>query len=29
VQTGIEFVKACGSFWQIDFPPDDWVTPED
>jgi hypothetical protein len=29
VQTGIEFVQACGSFWQIDFPPDDWVTPED
>jgi hypothetical protein len=29
VQTGIEFVEPCGSFWQIDFPPDDWVTPED
>jgi len=29
IQTGIEFVKPCGSFWQIDFPPDDWVTPED
>ena len=29
VQTGIEFVKPCGLFWQIDFPPDDWVTPED
>jgi hypothetical protein len=29
VQTGIEFVTPCGSFWQIDFPPDDWVTPED
>jgi hypothetical protein len=28
VQTGIEFVQPCGSFWQIDFPPDDWVTPE-
>jgi hypothetical protein len=29
VQTGIEFLQPCGSFWQIDFPPDDWVTPED
>ncbi len=29
IQTGIEFVEPCGSFWQIDFPPDDWVTPED
>ena len=29
VQTGIEFLKPCGSFWQIDFPPDDWITPED
>jgi hypothetical protein len=29
VQTGIEFVSPCGQFWQIDFPPDDWVTPED
>jgi len=29
VQTGIEFVKACPSFWQIDFPPDDWVVVED
>jgi PilZ domain len=29
VQTGIEFVQPCGSFWQIDFPPDDWITPED
>jgi hypothetical protein len=29
VQTGVEFVAPCGSFWQIDFPPDDWVTPED
>ena len=28
VQTGIEFVQPCGSFWQIDFPPDDWVLPE-
>ena len=29
VQTGVEFVMACPSFWQIDFPPDDWVVPED
>jgi hypothetical protein len=29
VQTGVEFVEPCGSFWQIDFPPDDWVVPED
>lgn len=27
-QLGIEFVKASPSFWQIDFPPDDWVVPE-
>jgi len=27
-QMGIEFVKALPSFWQIDFPPDDWVVPE-
>jgi hypothetical protein len=27
-QMGIEFVKALASFWQIDFPPDDWVVPE-
>lgn len=29
VQMGIEFEKACSSFWQIDFPPDDWIVPED
>jgi len=29
IQTGIEFVTPCGPFWQIDFPPDDWVIPED
>jgi hypothetical protein len=29
VQTGVEFVMPCPSFWQIDFPPDDWVVPED
>jgi hypothetical protein len=29
VQMGIEFAQPCPSFWQIDFPPDDWVVPED
>lgn len=28
IQVGIEFVNPSGSFWQIDFPPDDWVVPE-
>ena len=28
IQVGIEFVKPSGAFWQIDFPPDDWVVPE-
>src|SRR5579872_383340 len=28
VQVGIEFVDPSPSFWQIDFPPDDWVVPE-
>jgi hypothetical protein len=28
IQIGIEFVKPSGLFWQIDFPPDDWVVPE-
>ncbi|MDE3110913.1 MAG: hypothetical protein KGL02_13345 [Acidobacteriota bacterium] len=28
IQMGIEFVKASPKFWQIDFPPDDWVVPE-
>jgi hypothetical protein len=28
IQVGIEFVQPSASFWQIDFPPDDWVTPE-
>ncbi len=28
MQMGVEFVKPCPSFWQIDFPPDDWVVPE-
>ncbi len=27
-QVGIEFVKAAAGFWQIDFPPEDWVVPE-
>jgi len=27
-QMGIEFVKPSPAFWQIDFPPDDWVLPE-
>ena len=29
IQAGIEFLAACGAFWQIDFPPDDWVTPDE
>jgi hypothetical protein len=28
VQMGIEFLQPCPGFWQIDFPPDDWVVPE-
>lgn len=28
-QIGIEFVRPSPTFWQIDFPPDDWVDPED
>jgi hypothetical protein len=28
-QMGIEFEKPSPSFWQIDFPPEDWVVPED
>jgi hypothetical protein len=27
-QVGIEFVKSAPGFWQIDFPPEDWVVPE-
>jgi hypothetical protein len=27
-QMGVEFAKASSSFWQIDFPPEDWVIPE-
>jgi len=29
MQMGVEFTEACPSFWQIDFPPEDWVVPED
>jgi hypothetical protein len=28
VQMGLEFISPCPSFWQIDFPADDWVAPE-
>jgi hypothetical protein len=28
-QMGIEFSKPSARFWQIDFPPEDWVVPED
>jgi len=28
IQMGIEFVKPSPKFWQIDFPPDDWIVPE-
>ena len=28
-QVGIEFIKPSPAFWRIDFPPDDWVVPED
>lgn len=27
-QMGVEFVRPSPAFWQIDFPPDDWVVPE-
>ena len=27
-QMGIEFSNPSSRFWQIDFPPDDWVVPE-
>jgi len=27
-QLGVEFIKPTPAFWQIDFPPDDWVVPE-
>jgi hypothetical protein len=28
IQMGVEFTEPCPSFWQIDFPPDDWVVPD-
>jgi c-di-GMP-binding flagellar brake protein YcgR len=28
VQMGVEFLGPSPSFWQIDFPPDNWVVPE-
>lgn len=28
MQMGVEFIEPCPSFWQIDFPPADWVVPE-
>jgi hypothetical protein len=28
IQMGIEFLKASQSFWQVEFPPSDWVVPE-
>jgi hypothetical protein len=28
IQMGIEFVKPAPSFWQIDFPPEDWTLTE-
>lgn len=28
-QTGIEFLKPSRTFWRIDFPPEDWIVPED
>jgi hypothetical protein len=27
-QMGVEFLNPSPSFWQIDFPPEDWVVPE-
>jgi hypothetical protein len=27
-QMGVEFLNPSSSFWQIDFPPEDWVVPE-
>lgn len=28
-QMGVEFVEPSPGFWQIDFPPNDWSTPEE
>jgi hypothetical protein len=27
-QVGLEFLKPFPDFWQISFPPEDWVVPE-
>lgn len=27
-QVGVEFLKPSPDFWQISFPPEDWVVPE-
>jgi hypothetical protein len=27
-QMGVEFLNPSPTFWQIDFPPEDWVVPE-
>ena len=27
-QMGVEFLNPSPAFWQIDFPPEDWVVPE-
>ena len=27
-QMGVEFLDPSPTFWQIDFPPEDWVVPE-
>ena len=27
-QVGVEFTSADPFFWQIDFPPEDWIVPE-
>lgn len=29
MQLGLEFAKPAPSFWQIDFPPEDWLSIED
>jgi len=28
IQMGIEFVEPSSTFWHVDFPPDDWVVPD-
>jgi hypothetical protein len=28
IQLGVEFLQPAPAFWQIDFPPEDWVMPE-